>query len=210
MSTYIFDIETGPKPTDEIGQFLPDFEAPSNYRDQEKIAAYIAEKQSEWFNRAALSAVTGKVLAIGYIDVKDGEPRCFATGDERENLELFWKLIAPKGYFNCRLVGFHSNRFDLPFIIRRSWALGIKVPDEFTIGRWLPSGCIDIADTWACGNREDRVSLDTLAKFFGVGAKNGSGADFAKLFSEDRDSAIEYLFNDLRLTHRIAQILNLL
>ncbi|MEZ5275513.1 MAG: hypothetical protein R3F07_03930 [Opitutaceae bacterium] len=42
------------------------------------------------------------------------------------------------------------------------------------------------------------------AKHLGCGAKTCSGADFAGLFEEDRQAAIEYLENDIRMTYDCA------
>ena len=57
MSNYIFDIETGPRSRAELAECVPTFEAPSNWKDSEKIRAYVAEKEAEWFQSAALSAL---------------------------------------------------------------------------------------------------------------------------------------------------------
>jgi hypothetical protein len=73
MSTYIFDIETGPRSRAELAECVPTFEAPSNWKDPEKIRAHVAEKEAEWFQSAALSALTGRVLAIGYLDAVTDE-----------------------------------------------------------------------------------------------------------------------------------------
>lgn len=210
MSTLIFDIETGALPRAEIAHLAPVFEAPGNYKDLEKIAAYIHGKEAEWYQSAALSALSGRVLAIGILDAhRPEESQFFASGNEAQDLIDFWSYIATEGgYLKVDLVGFNSNSFDLPFLIRRSWALGIRPPRELTQTRYLPSNCRDILDIWRCGNREDRVSLDRLAKFLGVGAKTGNGADFASLWSTDPVSALAYLENDLRLTLACAEKLN--
>lgn len=210
MSTFVFDIETGPRSRAELAECVPTFEAPSNWKDPEKIALCIAQKEAEWFQSAALSALTGRVLAIGYLDANTDELGYFATGDEAADIAAFWRLVAPSGYLVADLVGFGSNRFDLPFLIRRSWCLGVAVPRELVSGRWLPSHCIDVLETWRCGVREDCVSLDRLAQFLGVGRKNGSGADFASLWATDPSGALAYLANDLRLTRRCAVALGLL
>ena len=39
MSTFIFDIETGPRSRAELAECVPTFEAPSNWKDPEKIRA---------------------------------------------------------------------------------------------------------------------------------------------------------------------------
>lgn len=210
MTAIVFDIETGPRSRAELAECVPTFEAPSNWKDPEKIRACVSEKEAEWFQSAALSALTGRVLAIGYLDAVTDELGYFATGDEAADLAAFWSLAAPTGYVNADLIGFNSNRFDLPFLIRRSWYLGVAVPFELTTGRWLPSQCRDIMDTWRCGNREDSVSLDRLAQFLGVGRKTGSGADFAAIWATDPSGALAYLANDLRLTRRCAVALGLI
>ena len=210
MSNYIFDIETGPRSRAELAECVPTFEAPSNWKDSEKIRAYVAEKEAEWFQSAALSALTGRVLAIGYLDAVTDELGYFASGDEAADLAAFWQLVAPTGYLNSDLIGFSSNRFDLPFLIRRSWHLRVPVPAELVSGRWLPSQCRDVLDCWRCGNREDSVSLDRLAQFLGVGRKNGSGARFASQWATDPSGALAYLANDLRLTLRCAVALGLI
>ncbi len=209
MSAIVFDIETGPRSRAELAECVPAFEAPSNWKDPEKIRACVAEKEAEWFQSAALSALTGRVLAIGYLDAVTDELGYFATGDEAADLAAFWRLIAPDGYLVGDLVGFNSNRFDLPFLIRRSWHLRVPVPRDLIAGRWLPSQCLDALETWRCGVREDSVSLDRLAQFLGVGRKTGSGADFASQWATDPSGALAYLANDLRLTRRCAAALGL-
>ena len=77
-----FDIETGPLPRDEVEKFIPKFEAPSNYKDADKIAEVVSKKEEAWFKKAALSCTTGKVLAIGFCSNKDDEdeiPMDFAS-----------------------------------------------------------------------------------------------------------------------------------
>lgn len=204
-SPIIFDVESGPAP-DAI-EFLPEVEAPSNYKDPAKIEAYREQKRVEMMEAAALSPVTGQILAIGIR--RDGEFYAY-DGDERSILSAFWRLIAPKGVITQRVVGFNSNRFDLPFCIRRSWKLGVEVPRIVMQGRYLNSQFVDIMETWQAGDRMASVKLDTLARWLGVGAKNGSGADFAKLFAEDREKALQYLENDLLITEKVAVALGVL
>ena len=44
----VFDIETGSLPIEEIE--FPEFEAPSNYKNAETIAAYIDKKKAEFID----------------------------------------------------------------------------------------------------------------------------------------------------------------
>ena len=64
MTYNVFDIETGPLPIEHLEDMMPEFTAPSNWKDEAKIEAKIKEQQTKWFEKAALDARTGQVLAI--------------------------------------------------------------------------------------------------------------------------------------------------
>jgi hypothetical protein len=204
----VFDIETGSRPETEIAQLCPQFEAPANYKDAAKIAAYIEEKRMEWFGRAALSAVTGQVLAIGYM-VGDNFDH-FASGDEAEDIAAFWDLITEHGAITSMVVGFNCLSFDVPFLVRRSWKLEVPIPPTLFRGRWISESFVDLMDIWKCGNRDQSISLGDLGKFLGAGDKTGTGKDFARLLETDRAAALAYLENDVRLTARCARFLGVL
>jgi predicted PolB exonuclease-like 3'-5' exonuclease len=203
-SPIIFDIETGPLDEWEVAHLMPQFSAPSNYKDEAKIAASIEEQRKTWLEKRALSASTGQVIAIGIRE--DGEFSYLTNiGGEADMLRHWWAIIAENGVITQKIVGFNSNRFDLPFLIRRSWKLRVEIPATILSGRYLNNYCIDLMELWQCGDRQASISLDSLAKFLGVGAKNGDGAFFHELWETDRDAALAYLENDLLLTELCAQ-----
>lgn len=220
MSEVIFDIETGPLPEAEIMAFtddFPKFDASQvkfgNTKDPEKKAEKIEADEAKHkaeeacyyanaVNRAALSPLTGRVLAIGM--VVDGETRILCSGDEEDDIEAFWGTIAPHDAIIDKVIGFNSNRFDLPFLARRSWKIGIEIPKTLFRGRYINERCIDLMDLWKCGDYQASIKLDHLARFLGCRAKTGSGADFARLYVEDRDAAIAYLENDIHMTYDCA------
>lgn len=207
MRYAVFDVETAPLSDEQIRQFMPKFEAPGNYKDTEKVAAYIADKEKEWLGRAALSALTGKVLAIGVkyhdgsIDIIGANP---GHDDEAHILTWFWRYFTHTTMASY-WIGHNIIGFDLPFLCRRSMLLGVKVPRSIIYGRYFDNRFKDTMDAWSFGNREDRISLDNLAKALGVGSKSGSGADFARLWATDKPEAIAYLEHDLNLTMKCAE-----
>lgn len=205
MKRLYFDIETGPRPEAELRPMMPEFSAPSNYKDPAKIAEVITEKQNEWLERAALCATTGVVLAIG--TRQGGENRIFATGDERLDLEAFWKVVTDCARTGTVMVGFNIARFDIPFLMRRSWFLGVQVPaGVIANGRYLNQYVFqDLYEEWQCGDRGETISLKRLSEFLGVGTKDKDGAlSFAEKFVTDRKAAMAYLENDLVLTEAVA------
>lgn len=201
MNPVYFDCETEPLPADELAQFMPEFQAPSNYKDPEKIRANIADQQARWIEDGALSAVTGRVLCIGTLRDKNFD---VWADDEKQMLADFWGFASGELQAGRTLIGFCVKTFDLPFLVRRSWKHGVKVPFCLWSGRYFADGIIDVAELWQCANRDprDRVSLDTLSKFLGIGAKTGDGKEFAGLWRTDKEKAKAYLHNDLTLTQR--------
>lgn len=204
MKTIVLDIETSARPEAEIVDLLPAIEPPGNYRDPEKITAYLAEKRARLLTDAALDPVLGRVLVTGILAEGSFEP--ITDEDEAALLRNTWVRIGDHFLAGCRVVTFCGHRFDFPFLARRSWALGVPVPHWFPRdGRWPRSVFIDLAEVWAAGDRGVTISLDRLARLCGVGRKTGSGSDFGLLWRTDRDAALRYLETDLRLTSVLAE-----
>jgi hypothetical protein len=173
--------------------------------------------------QAPLSAITGQVLAIGYsrgdFPLEDGWPLlehqdAAAGHNEFWLLNRFWLrfLDCLKVHDGTRLTGFNIFGFDLPFLIRRSWLLGVDVPPEV-----LHEGSrdwtrfnrlfLDLHQVWGCGIYGERIKLDRLAGYFGTTRKSGTGDQFHVLFNgtaEERHQAIEYLRTDLDVTCQVA------
>ena len=194
-----FDIETMPLERAEILEFLPTIKAPGQYKKPESIAAYIEEAKEEKIKKAALSPLTGRVLAIGVKTA--GERGVFDYNDEKHTLKEFWKYFR---HNNVAIwVGHNSNGFDWPFLIKRSWKHNITIPTGIKDGRWYRKNIQDTQEIFTGGAYGERIKLDTLAKYFGVGAKNGDGAFFSELYFADKAKAIDYLYNDLDLTQAV-------
>ena len=114
MKTIIFDIETGPRPQNELDAIRPEFEAPRTLKDPLKIAAAIEEKREEWLGKATLCASTGRVVAIGVATFPANSTTIIGTenpADEARVISDFWHLV--RKHPEARLVGFNSNGFDL-------------------------------------------------------------------------------------------------
>ncbi len=176
-----------------------------DYRVNTAKAAAFAEFKS----RAALSATTGQILCVGYFNAKseqtfidDGRND---DGDvpEVRILGRFWRK-----YEECRdqrrpMIGLNIHDFDLPFLMRRSWILGVPVPSGVLMQkRYWCDTFLDLRKLWLCGQMSNgtKSSFDELAAAFGTDGKPEgiNGGDFARLWEEDRATAIAYLENDLR------------
>ena len=210
MRSIIFDIETGPLPEEQILELYKPLVAEDvklgNLKDPEKITAKIAEAQAthraEFIAGAALSAVTGRVLAIGYAEGhSEKPPEIHCVEQEIPMLQRFWETWRQNRA--SRFVGFNIASFDLPFLFRRSWALGLEPANDVRSGRFWHSNVIDLREVWQLGDRQAHGSLDVVARFFGVGRKNGDGARFAQTLKADREAALAYARNDVEMTRAV-------
>ncbi len=241
----IFDIETGPLPTETLRAVCAPFSPPphpgefsekavklGNATKPETIAKKIEEARAKhaeavanysldvadletayWSkieNEAALSALTGQVLAIGYrgnkiaIDHVDGR-------SEPELLTKFWTQYATIRKAGRKMIGFCINDFDIPFLFQRSLILGVIAPDCLFSGpqRYLDQTFIDLAKVWSAGKWGSFTKLDLICRAMGIPGKPAgiNGGDFARLYAdpETRPDAIEYLVNDLNMTWCVAE-----
>jgi len=215
-----------------------------NMRDANKIATKIEESRQkfevakalaidgieaarvkEWNafkNKAALSPLTGRVLAIGRWnpEMPVGHVDCIQDGTEpvSENvlIENFLSMADAVLSDSGSLVGHNIIGFDLPFLLRRGLKFGIRPPKTITnaLAQYRPSNLIDTMREWQFGNRyEGFVKLDQLAAFFGTRRKTGDGADFHKKFfgtPEERLEALAYCRNDVVMTAEIAMQMGLI
>lgn len=178
-----------------------------------------ALREAEWVkfkNKAALSATTGKVLAIGLIN-GEGKSAILHGGDEHSESHLlteFWALCKKKKGKD-RFAGLNIYGFDLPFLIIRSWIQGVSIPNYIysLSGKWtnFDHSFIDLRNVWLLGRNwgecESNLNAISLA-LGGKGKMQGvGGEDFARLWfgtPEDHELAVSYLINDLVETKFIA------
>lgn len=218
------------KDPDKIQAKIDDAQADFNLK---KSTAHIAVEQGrkdaweKFVSRAALSPLTGQVLAVGFCGVKTDEDSSNgpnkvvtifvdATRTEKELIEEVLETIVATIEDNGYVVGHNIIGFDIPFLIRRGLFYGIE-PSPILKKELLTYHSQRLIDTiryWQFGNRmEEMVKLDTLAKFFGTTRKNGNGAIFYKSFlgtPEEQLEALRYLENDIVMTTEIASKMRIL
>lgn len=150
---------------------------------------------------ALLNPVTARVMAIGYHQGSTNHTCIACDRNEGEMLRQFWECFTVASNGQTKLIGFNTHGFDLPFMVRRSWGCGVKVPKNILGygGRYWHETFVDLMAIWRLGSWKDFISLDLLSKFLGVGAKNGNGEYFHLLWDKNRKAAVDYLHNDVKL-----------
>lgn len=211
--TIIFDIETGPMPVDQlrIPPFNPAEVKLGNIKNPDLIAEKIQKAEeshtADYIRHAALDALSGQVLCIGYRFQHD-KPAVLCSDADGEAVMLiqFWRLLSDLER-QPKLVGFNIKSFDLPFLIKRSWKHRIQVPYWLRQGRYWNDLVIDLREVWQLGDSRAHGSLASICRHLGLGEKAGNGADFSLLWNTDRQAAIDYCLQDIKLTQAVADIL---
>lgn len=230
-NTTIWDIETGPGDWEKIESLCqpkitgePE-EGKSRGKSVTKEDNY-ADWKAACIDKAALSPISGRVLAIGLRRNGEfillGNDTCDDAG-EVDVLAKFWEMAetdfwatawdkwTPKAS-DPRWIGFNTSGFDLPFVVTRS----VMLVPGFRFPTWLQENgryvhmWLDLRDRWLLGKQLGgpvRGNLDTMCRALGIPGKNGSGAEFGRLWTniETRDQARAYLENDIAMTAAAAE-----
>jgi uncharacterized protein YprB with RNaseH-like and TPR domain len=128
MSALIVDIEC--IGIESATDYLEPIEAPSNYKDPQKIADYIAEATAKALDRCGLDPDLCRIVALGAGEVEgpDTVILCKTEDDEATALEALWKRVTNAAGVPRTLVSFNGFGYDLPVLMRRSQYLGIAHP----------------------------------------------------------------------------------
>lgn len=164
----IFDVECGPI----LGarDYIEAPAAPGNYKDVDKIAAYIEEKHRELVDRAALDPDLTRIVCIAWMIDSDRAPTSIIAKDEDEEralLKAFWDVVG-NGPDMATLVGFGILTYDMRVLMRRSLYLNVK-PANVLIERYKHPGVIDLMDELSFHGAERFHSLRFYCQRFGLG-----------------------------------------
>lgn len=201
MNIY-FDIETIPaQDPAAIEMIKADIEkqklsvkAPGNYKDQEKIDAYIkaeVEKLDAEFDatyrKTSFDGGLGEICCIGYA-IDDRPPVSIYGVSEAFILNKFYQALMdeynPSSQQRPKFIGHNIVNFDLRFLFQRSVMNNVKPPMiiPFSAKPWDES-IFDTMTAWA--GHGNRVSLDKLCKIFNIplkGSEIGEEIDGSKVW----------------------------
>lgn len=163
-------------------------------------------------DKATLDASQAKILCMSYADSKGS---WVEWGDESDLLENLWDLCCITQLNAGRVFSASSSQFDIRFAWRRSLALGVELPVslrlvEFRGARaFLADSFIDCCEVWAAGDYGKRISVNRLARAFGVEGKaesdEVSGANFWRVYVDggSRDLLEAYAKRDAEIAWEV-------
>jgi len=202
QKTLFFDIETIPNP--QAARYLPEITPPSNYKDPDKIAAYIADKEALALEKAALDPDLGQIAAISYSIGLERTTKVLTIErrSEKDLLSLFWAFFS---YCNGVTCGYNILAFDLPYLLRRSFALGVRVgeaPDLRRYQTYPTTDLMQILFNWSNQNK----SLKFVCNRYGIEDEmpEVSGSQFEAM---DWPTRRAYAKNGTDLNKRLAKLM---
>lgn len=188
MDIYI-DIETIPAQNPEIkAEIAACITAPSQYKKQESIDAWLAENRDAAAEAAWLkTSFDGGLghIAVVCAAVDDGPIQSFYCEDwnapDAEDFILRDLFASLHDHYDSTrhtppvFIGHNITDFDLRFIFQRAVVLGIRPPDFLPVSvRSWDKSVFDTMNVWAGYN--GRVSLDKLCRILNIPLK-GSEID---------------------------------
>lgn len=161
MVPLVVDVETFS--LDEAAQFIEEPTAPSNYKDEAKIKAYVEQKRIENLSRCALDPDLCRIVALGVYGGREAHVEVAEdASDEVSMLKWWWSFTTIYDTF----VGFNLLAFDLPVLIRRSQYLGVLVP-AVNLDRYRTPH-IDLMERLSFNGKIKAHSLDFYCKRFAI------------------------------------------
>lgn len=149
---------------------LEDIEAPANYKDPEKIAAYKKEAQHDLWLKEATISHKGRLICAAYA-VDDQDPKV-VSGDERDVIDaLYGAMLLADHYIG------HNVPFDLLFAAHAGLRHGYPVHKLFTAikNKW-DKNWTDTMELAGFGLEwKYRISLENLCGLCGVEKPWGKG-----------------------------------
>lgn len=209
-----YDIETsaGVETLEEGTQLYEAWKYKARYQNELNKKTGLEYTLEEYFTeKAPLYAPFGRVVTVVVGRIKDNKIylKTYASYNEKELLEEFNKdlQLVYQSNPNIKLVGFNSNGFDSPYLLKRTIVNNIKPAFPLDEGGAKPwkMGALDLSKVWQ-GSAFYPDSLIAVATALNLPSPKDAlcGADVSKAFYEGRLSEIvSYCLKDVETTARV-------
>ena len=198
------DIETIPP---EEKPPLDSIQAPSNYKDPVKIAAYQEENLDKTWREQALNSAQGRVLCLAWA-VGNAPPVCRGIWDKTifEVLSEFNDVVQDiVGNGAVTWGGFNLRGFDLNWLYHRAVKYDLPALMDFIPRERFAKNILDVRDLWTGGDPYGKGKLKDIARFLGIPAPDMDGGDVLDLYlAGEFEKIAAYCKQDVEMTRAIA------
>ena len=194
------DIET--RTNEKATAILDEPKAPGNLKDPTKIAAAIEEKRQEQIERAPLDSDLGLIAGIGYaIGAQGGIVTNIVTkkNSEKKVLEDFWMQFA---LVNGRCSGYNILNFDLPYIVKRSFDLGVKPSLLPTLIKYRTDPVTDLFMLLAGWDYRNGHKFKWICKRYGIEVLQ-EDVDGSMVKDMDDKELQKYMFSEINAVRQL-------
>lgn len=208
MTKIFFDLETIPTQDIDLQDYISEsVKAPGNYKDPDKIAAYLTEARTEAVEKSSFDGALNHIICIGY--AFDDQPaqtlHIEDAANEAKIIKEFYDILLA----NCRgflpgntFIGHNIIGFDLRVLKHRSIILGVKPPMNFPFDAkpWDKSPY----DTMMQWDGKNSAKLEKIARALKIPGKTADGSQVYQMW-RDKDFArlCEYCRDDVELTRKV-------
>jgi hypothetical protein len=205
----VLDIATAPLSNAADYLDASTIKAPSNWKDETKIAEYVAGKFQGLVDDAALDPDLAQITGIALLSPEQADPAVIVTDGRITEADLLRHL--QRALTVPTVVCWNGLAFDVPMILRRGRYLGIDLP-HLSTDRYK-SPVLDLSEVLSDRSPQRRRSLGFYAKRLGWTdlTKTLSGAEEAQVLTSGRwDDLCVSLRHDVVTTARLAHWLGYL
>lgn len=229
----LIDLETVALPESEVRAMLPPFDeaearasVPRNYRKPEAISGWVEEQRASYgsdiVEKAALNPLYSRVVVVTAWDGSGVKQSRLLDDDEPALVEsalmflshLESSHVPAREFLDGGLVAGWNIAWDLSYLLKRAWILGIPVPKSVfnPLERYpIPSRFIDLMRLWQGGDyKAPYTSLDSALRALGLPPKTHDGSEFGKLWVENREEACAYARAEMESLKMLAERLGVL
>jgi len=138
-----------------------------------------------------------RIICICVYNIDTQETKSFIGDDEGKIIQDFFSYISSCNSPN--LIGYNSDSFDLPFLIRRAVVYKKRIP-------WFSTTDIrKIANGFKYSyNRNEKGKLRDWAVILGMNVDTAPGSEMFKLYSEKKFAEIEqHCLEDIKITVKL-------
>lgn len=209
-----YDIETsaGVETLEEGSQLYDAWKYKARYQNELNKKTGLEYTLEEYFaEKAPLYAPFGRVVTIVVGRIRDNEIflKSYASYDEKELLQEFNKdlQMVYQSNPNIKLVGFNSNGFDSPYLLKRTIINRIKPASPLDEGGAKPweMRALDLAKIWQ-GSAFYPDSLVAVATALGLPSPKDAldGSEVSRAFYDKRlPEIVTYCLKDVDTTIRV-------
>lgn len=216
MSDQFLLLDVSSAPIADAVSYLEPVSAPSNWKDEVKIAAYVAEKTAKELATLALDVDLAQVTGVAWWHTWDDRPQTEVANQAYNMTEAdLLKIVADRIRQTRRVITYGGINFDLPLLMRRARWLGVDFPRlslKVDYNDPVNSPNPDLCEILSDRKWDRRKPLKFYIKRHGWTdiSKPLSGSEEARVLESGRWAELEAsLHHDITAIHRLSQWLKI-